>query len=153
MKLMWQWRGNQRIPRMIMHVWKSEYSMKNDQSESGAYLSIKRSMCSHKKLGQCTIKSINITHMSLNQAQKSSHVTIHSNWFFILKKILWCRAPTKALLFCMNQFHKFHHLELRNLILAYLKHFENQRNCESHWPKERMAVNFIWKVNFWDLKP
>ena len=36
--------------------------------------------------------------------------------------------------FCMNQFHKFHRLELRNLILAY---FKNQRKCENCLPERK----------------
>ena len=53
----------------------------------------------------------------------------------IMKTHMW--GPHQSpIYFSMNLFHKFHYLELRNSILAYLKHFENQRNCESHWPKK-----------------
>ena len=32
--------------------------------------------------------------------------------------------------FCMNQFHKFHHLDLRNLILAYFKTLKKKGNVK-----------------------
>ena len=126
-----------------MHVWKSKHPMKNDQSESGAYLSIKRSMHYHKKSGQCTIKSINIAHMSLNRAQKSSR---HNSFklIFILKKILWCRAPTKAhFIFEWINFVNSIIKNYENKFTLILKHFENHRKFKSGSPKREWRPNFM----------
>ena len=53
--------------------------------------------------------------------------------FLFQRKFICCRAPTKALLFCMNQFPKFHHLELRNLILTYFKTKQNLELQNEVW--------------------
>ena len=53
-----------------------------------------------------------------------------------------CGAPTKACLFCMNQFHKFHHLELRNLILTYFKNILKIKKMQKWLAGKKMATKF-----------
>ena len=52
----------------------------------------------------------------------------------------------------MNQFHKFHYLELQNLILAYFKTFlENKENSKVACQKEN-GNQILLKMGFWYLK-
>ena len=62
-----------------MHNMRSKACIKNEQNMNRCVPGRQSRMRYHGKLGQYTIKSMNIAHMSLNRAQKSSHVTIHSN--------------------------------------------------------------------------
>ena len=49
----------------------------------------------------------------------------------------------------MNQFHNFHHLELRNLILTYFKTFlENKENSKVACRKEN-GNQILLKMRFW----
>ena len=63
----------------------------------------------------------------------------------ILKKIYLMSGPYHSPFYsCMNQFHKFHHLELHNLILTYFKkHFKKQRKCKRGLPEGKWQPNFI----------
>ena len=48
----------------------------------------------------------------------------------------------------MNQFHKFHHLELQNLILTYFKkHFKNKENAKVAYRKEN-GNQILLKMGF-----
>ena len=64
---------------------------------------------------------------------------------------LMCGAPTKACLFCMNQFHKFHHLELRNLILTYFKNILKIKKMQVACRKEN-GNQILLKMGCWYLK-
>ena len=83
----------------------------------------------------------------VTKQDKESINSTHSLSFkftLILKKIYLMSSPTIARLFCMNQFHKLHHLELRNLILTYFKNiFKKQRKCKSGLPETKWQPNFI----------
>ena len=70
--------------------------------------------------------------------------TLHSKFIFILTKIYLMLGPHQCLFyFCMNQFHGFHHLELQNMIIAYLKkHFKKQKRCENGLPGRKVAAKF-----------
>ena len=51
-------------------------------------------------------------------------------------KITYVGPPPKPVYFCMNQFRKFHHSELQNLILAYFKTYLNRGDVEIVCQKE-----------------
>ena len=88
--------------------------------------------------------SIHVT--KLNTKSSIAHMSFHSILFWW--KFIWCWALTKALLFCMNQFHKFHCLELRNLILTYFKNiFKNKENTKVACLKEN-GNQILLKMGF-----
>ena len=80
----------------------------------------------------------------------TTHMTFHSNSVLFWWKFIWCWAPTKAHLFCMNQFHKLHHLELRNLILTYFKNILKTKKMQKGMPEGKWQPNFIRK-GLWNL--
>ena len=92
--------------------------------------------------------------MSPNKIKKASiaHIAFHSNSLLFWRKFIWCWALTKARLFCMNQFHKFRHLDLRNLILTYFKkHLKNKENAKVACRKEN-GNQILLKMGCWYLK-
>ena len=88
-----------------------------------AYLSSKRQR-TIMKWGQCKVMNIKcVTHVTKQDKElPMTRMALQSNLF--LRKTSPMLGPhPNSIYFCMNQFHKFHHLELQNLIHAYFKIF------------------------------
>ena len=84
-----------------------------------------------------------MSHASLNKI--INHQILHFTQFYFQSKHSLMLGPHKSpFYFCINQFHKSHHLELRNLIHIYFKTFLKIReDVKIACQKKKMATNFI----------
>ena len=77
---------------------------------------------------------------------KESINSTHSLSFkftLILKKIYLMSGPHHSSFYsCMNQFHKFHHLELWNLILTYYKNILKTKKMQKWLAGKKMTIKF-----------
>ena len=77
---------------------------------------------------------------------------ISFKFIFILKKIIWCRAPTKAQF--VSEWINFINSIIwnyENKFTPILKHFKNEENVKKTCRREN-GNPFYWKTDFWNLR-